>query len=193
LGRAFSEAADGSPLARAKAGSLPVMMEVVERSEAMLAVEFAKEHGLVGALVGLRRADGAVEAIAASGLGVVFEPAGVGASRTTLMSARLLHEAGVPIAFTADAESRGAAALRMAAAAYVRAGLGSEAALQAMTHGAAEIAGVSGSHGTIAAGKVAELVVWSGAPTDLTSRVLHVFAGGEHVYDAQAHGGQEAR
>ena len=66
----------------------------------------------------------------------------------------------------------------------MRAGLSPKAALRALTVGAAEIAGVQGSHGTVSAGKAADLVVWSGEPTDLTSRVLHVFAGGRHVYDA---------
>ena len=43
-----------------------------------------------------------------------------------------------------------------------------------MTRNAADIAGVGATHGTIAIGKSADLVVWSGAPTDLTSRVEHV-------------------
>lgn len=185
LEEAFGQAEAGSPLARAKAGEVPVLMEATDRAEVLHAIEFAGRHGLVGAVLGLRRADGLVDALQESGLGVVFEPVGAGASRVTFDAAVALHEAGVPFAFAADAAERGPAALRMTAAAFVRAGVPADAGLIALTSGAADLAGVGRTHGTIAPGKVADLVVWSGHPTDLTSRVRHVFAAGRHVHDAE--------
>jgi len=185
----FAAAAAGSPLAEAKAGKLPVMMRAVTRSEVSRAVSFAAAHGLSGALVGAPEADDHVDAIKGAGLGVVFEcdvtPA---TSRDVVKSSLALSKAGVPFAFTSDAARQGPVGMRMQAAACMRAGLGADAALRAMTADAARLAGVGATHGTIAAGKAADLVVWSGAPTDLTSRVHSVYAGGQLVHhDHGAH------
>ena len=79
----------------------------------------------------------------------------------------------------------------MQAAACMRAGLDAGAALRAMTGDAARIAGVGETHGTIAPGRAADLVVWSGPPTDLTSRVHSVYAGGNLVHSAHAHGAHQ--
>lgn len=183
LERLFAEAAADSPLGRAKAGQVPVLMEATSRSEALRAIEFAGKHGLSGAIVGLQRGEEIVDEIKEAGLAVVLESIGAGAAPSRLDAAQAFAEKGVPFAFTADSERRGPASLRMTAATYIRRGLAPAAALTAMTAGAAGIAGVD-DRGTLAAGKVADLVVWSGNPTDLTSRVQHVFAGGEHVHDA---------
>ena len=102
-------------------------------------------------------------------------------------SAKALRAAGVPFAFASDANSRGPSAMRMTAAACMRGGLDAQAALAAMTKTAADMLGVSKSHGTLEVGKVADFVVWSGAPTDLTSRATHVFAGGKLVHEAGSH------
>lgn len=185
---AFAGAADGSPLARAKAGQLPVMIEAVSRSEVARAAAFAKKHGLKGAIVGAPQADEVLDAIKGAGLGVVFEPVGPGGSRNVVESALALHEAGVPFAFTSDAQSAGPAGMRMTVAACARGGLDANAALRAMTGGAATLAGVGASHGTLAAGKAADIVVWSGAPTDLTSRVHAVYAGGDLVHESHGEG-----
>lgn len=181
LDEAFASAEGDSPLARAKRGELPVLLEAVSRVEVGNAIAFAKEHGLTGALVGAPRAGDQVDAIAESGLSVVFEPDGIGAQPHRTASALALEEAGVPFAFTSDAQSRGAAAMRMTVARFLRDGLKRESAMRALTETPAMIAGVDATHGTVAAGKAADLVVWSGDPLELTSRVLQVYAGGEAV------------
>lgn len=184
LEKAFGGAANGSALAKAKAGKMPVLMEAVSRAEVVNAAFFAKEMGLQGAILGAPRAHETVDAIKEAGLAVVFEPVGLGAQKRAVKSGKALADAGVPFAFTADAAGRGPSAMRMTAAAFQRAGVAPQTVLSAMTRNAAEIAGVGATHGTIAAGKSADLVVWSGMPTDLTSRVEHVFAAGRHVLDA---------
>jgi len=186
LEKAFAEAGDKSPLAMAKAGTMPVLIEAVNRAEVMNAAQFAKGHGLKGAILGATRSSDLVDVIKDAGLSVVFEPISAGSSRQVHESALSLEKAGIPFAFTADANRRGPSAMRMTAAAFMRAGLAPKTALTAMTKNAADIAGVGKTHGTIAKGKSADLVVWSGDPTDLTSRVLHVFAAGSHVHDASA-------
>ena len=51
-----------------------------------------------------------------------------------------------------------------------------------MTLTPAEILGVSGSIGTLQAGRDANLVVWSGDPCEFGTRAIHVFV---HGRDAQ--------
>lgn len=187
LEKHFADDAEGSPFARAKSGSLRVMMEAYSKSEVVRAVAFAKAHGLKGAIIGASKAGDQVEVLKASGLGIVFEPMAAGARADVVTSAIALSDAGVAFAFASDAGSRGASAMRMTAAACVRGGLDAKVALSAMTKSAADMLGVSKTHGTLEAGKVADFVVWSGAPTDLTSRANHVYAGGKLVHEAGSH------
>ena len=192
LAEQFAGAEAGSPLAAAKAGEVPVMMRAVTRTEVARALDFSVAHGLKGALLGAPEADDLVEEIKASGLGVVFESKAAPASdKDVVKSALALSKAGVPFAFTSDAGSQGPLGMRMQAAACMRAGLDAGAALRAMTGDAARIAGVGETHGTIAPGRAADLVVWSGPPTDLTSRVHSVYAGGNLVHSAHAHGAHQ--
>ncbi len=182
LEKHFADASEGSPFAEAKAGSLRVMMEAYTKSEVARAIHFATGHGLNGAIVGAPEAGEQVELLKSAKLGVVFEPLVAGAAGDVVDSSIALRKAGVPFAFASDASSRGAAAMRMTAAACMRGGLDAHAALAAMTKSAADMLGVSSTHGTLEAGKVADFVVWSGAPTELTSHASHVYAGGKLVH-----------
>ena len=95
-------------------------------------------------------------------------------------NAALLHAAGVPIALTSG-ETHNARKLRQAAGNAVRAGLPHEAAIQAITRGPAEAFGLDGRVGTLEAGKAANLVVWSGDPLEIGTRVLSVYVRGREV------------
>ncbi len=184
LEEAFEAAAADSALGMAKAGRMPVLMRARSRAEVVNAASFAKEKGLKGAIHGASRAGETVDVLKDTGLAVVFDNFRIGAQLRMARSGKALADAGVPFAFVTDATSSGPSAMRMTAAAFQRAGVAPQAVLSAMTRNAADIAGVGATHGTLAAGKSADLVVWSGMPTDLTSRVEHVFAAGRHVLDA---------
>lgn len=187
--KAAFEADAGGHFSRAKAGKLPVMIEAISRSEVARAAAFAKQHGLAGAIVGAPRADETLDAIKGAKLGVVFEPLSPGSDSHVVDSVIALDAAGVPFAFTSDGRPGN---MRMTAAACTRAGLDPGAALRALTGGAAALAGVGATHGTIAAGMAADIVVWSGSPTDLTSRVHAVYAGGDLVHSHEGAHGQGA-
>ena len=184
LEKHFADAGEGSPFAQAKAGSMRVMMEAFTKSEVARAAHFAKAHGLKGAIVGAPKAGEQIELLKGAKLSVVFEPFAAGGADDVVDSSIALREAGIPFAFASDASTRGAAAMRMTAAACMRGGLDAQAALAAMTKSAADMLGVASSHGTLEAGKVADFVVWSGAPTELTSHASHVYAGGKLVHQA---------
>ena len=87
-----------------------------------------------------------------------------------------MHAAGVTIALSTG-ESHNARKLRQAAGNAVRAGLPADAALDAVTDAPARIMGLV-AYGTPDAGRVANLVVWSGDPFELSTEVERVFVHG---------------
>lgn len=171
--------------AQALSGELPVLIDAYGKHEIARAVEFARERGLHGALYGASRGGELASTIAEAGLGVVFRPFDVGLESRSLRSVAELAKAGVPFAFSLDADDRDPVSLRLAAAACVRAGLEPQAAWRALTVDAARIAGVEDRVGRIAAGLDADLVVWSGDPLDLTSSVQSVYVGGRRVFGGE--------
>jgi hypothetical protein len=97
----------------------------------------------------------------------------------TLGNAARLHAAGVTLAFSMRSpEVHDAGRLRQVAANAVAHGLPWPAALAAITRTPAEIFGVADRHGSLARGRVADLVLWSGDPIEVTSHAELVIAGG---------------
>jgi imidazolonepropionase-like amidohydrolase len=70
----------------------------------------------------------------------------------------------------------------------VKHGLDPGEALRALTINPARIAGIAGRLGSIQPGKDADLVIWSGDPLDVRSRVERAFIDGAEVYTQQAGG-----
>lgn len=71
--------------------------------------------------------------------------------------------------------------LRFLAGNAIREGLDREAALRAVTVNAAAAAGVADRYGTLEAGKVANVVVWSGDPFEFSTRAEAIYVRGEPV------------
>lgn len=93
----------------------------------------------------------------------------------------LLAERGVPFAIQTGSHP-GALSLVREATFAVRHGLSPEQALEAITAVPARVLKVDDRIGTLEPGKDADLVLWSGAPFDPTSRVEAVYIGGERVH-----------
>ncbi len=64
----------------------------------------------------------------------------------------------------------------------IKEGLDRDTALRAITINPARVMGVDDRVGSIAVGKDADLVLWSGDPLDVLQRALRVFIGGTQVY-----------
>jgi imidazolonepropionase-like amidohydrolase len=99
-----------------------------------------------------------------------------------LDNAALLNKAGVKIAFSQyDRASHNARKVRQLAGNAVAHGLPFDAALAGLTANAADIFGLGGTRGHIARGQVADLVLWSGDPLEVTSVADQVWIAGAAV------------
>jgi hypothetical protein len=122
--------------------------------------------------------------LAAAGIPVVLDPYvdlpdTLDSVGSTLENAARLQRAGVKIAFSFDdPDPHSMFKLRQGAGIAVAHGLPYEAALAAMTHNPAEIFGVADRNGSIERGRIADLVLWSGDPLEVTSLADEVFIQG---------------
>jgi imidazolonepropionase-like amidohydrolase len=98
----------------------------------------------------------------------------------TLQNAARLQRAGVKIAFTFadDPSSYNIRKIRQTAGIAVVHGLPWDDALAALTSHPAEIFGVAQTNGSLAKGRPADLVLWSGDPLDVTTLADRVFIQG---------------
>ena len=97
--------------------------------------------------------------------------------RMSVMTPKLLHEKGIPFAFYSDGLSSPSKVLEGVREA-VEAGLTADAALEALTLGAARIFGVDNRLGSVEPGKIANLVVATEDPWAEDAEVRHVFVDG---------------
>jgi imidazolonepropionase-like amidohydrolase len=95
-------------------------------------------------------------------------------------NAALLARAGVKLALL-ETNTHNARNLRQQAGNAVSYGMRWDEALRAVTLSPAEIFGVAARYGSLDSGKVANVVVWSGDPFELSTRVEHVFIRGTEI------------
>jgi imidazolonepropionase-like amidohydrolase len=95
-------------------------------------------------------------------------------------NAALLAEAGVEVVLYEGGDG-GPRNLRFAAGHAVRNGLPWDAALEAITLAPARAFGAGTTMGSLAPGRTADIVIWSGDPFEFSTRPEHVFIGGEEI------------
>ena len=100
----------------------------------------------------------------------------------SLASPGKLAAAGITIAITTDHPVVPINFLAHQAALSVKHGLDRDTALRALTINPARIIGVDDRLGSLEPGKDADVVIWSGDPLDVLSRVTAAFIGGEEIY-----------
>ena len=155
-------------------------------------VAFAGQHGLRLVLASGRDAAQEAELLAEKGVPVILGAVQAlpvqedDAYDGPFTAPGDLERAGVPIAFgTFDSSS--ARVLPYEVATAVAFGLDSDAALRALTLGAAEILGLDDRLGSIDAGKWANLVVTDGDPLEVRTAVRNVIIRGHDVDLANRH------
>jgi imidazolonepropionase-like amidohydrolase len=125
--------------------------------------------------------------LAAKDVPVIIGPLFTSRSKVELRNRSLdnpgkLASAGVTIAITTDHPVVPINFLAHQAALSVKHGLDRDAALRALTINPARIVGVDDRLGSIEPGKDADLVIWSGDPLDVLSRVTRALIDGEEIY-----------
>lgn len=174
---------DPSPLAEFARGELPGFAAAPFEADVLSLAEWADREKLK--LVAFHNADAARIAEASEPLmAVVVGPLGPNTNPRFARSAGLLEKAGRKVAIAGTLPFAPADSLRIGAAVAARHGLSAEAARRAITSVPAELLGMHAAIGSIQPGKIADLVIFSGDPIDLRSRVLAVFVGGTCVYRA---------
>jgi imidazolonepropionase-like amidohydrolase len=125
--------------------------------------------------------------IAARGIPVIIGPLIISRTKVEVRNRSManpgkLAAAGVTIAITTDHPVVPINFLAHQAALSVKEGLDRETALRALTINPARIAGIDDRLGSIEVGKDADLVIWSGDPLDVLSRVQHALIEGVEIY-----------
>ena len=155
-----------------RASDLEALVRLAEELEVGLIVQGAAEGWLVADL--LRDAD----------VAVIVDPPTHGAGSFDQINGRpdnaaLLVEAGVDVVLSSF-QTHNARGLRVVAGNAVRGGMPYLDALAAVTSTPARVFGMD-DHGTLEAGKVANLVVWSGDSLEIGTRVQAVVIAGNVV------------
>jgi imidazolonepropionase-like amidohydrolase len=137
------------------------------------------DHGTEGYLI--------ADKIAAAGVPVVTGPLITARSKVelrnrTMANPGLLAAAGITVAIATDHPVVPVHLLIVQAALAVREGLDRETALRAVTINPARIMRVDDRIGSIARGKDGDVVLWSGDPFDVMSRVEAAYIAGQEVY-----------
>ena len=143
--------------------------------------ELVIDHGTEAHLV--------ADLLAARGVPVIIGPLFTSRSKVELRNRSLanpgkLAQAGVTIAITTDHPVVPINFLVHQASLSVKYGLDRVVAIEALTINPARIIGVADRLGSLEAGKDGDVVVWSGDPLDVLSRVERAFMDGREIYTA---------
>ena len=169
------------PVAR---GEVPVVVTADRAAEIEALLRVADELGLSLVIRGAAEGHLVADALAEAEVPVIVDPLVYGPGSFDQVHGRpdnaaLLHQAGVSVLLSAGS-SHNARVLRQSAGNAVRGGLPHAAALHAITAEPARVFGQK-DRGELAVGRIANVVVWSGDPLELTTQVEHVIIEGRSV------------
>jgi imidazolonepropionase-like amidohydrolase len=162
-----------------------VVFRVDRAADILEVVSFARRNGMKPVIAGGSEAWVVAKELAQAGVPVILDPLAdlpgdfdrLGAS---LDNAARLQRAGVHIAFS-NGDSHNARLIRQLAGNAVAHGLPWDAALAAITANPAEIMGLGATRGRIAVGQVADLVLWSADPLEVSTLADQVWIAGHAV------------
>ena len=166
------------------AGKVPLLVAVDRAADIQALLDLAREQRIKVIVRGGAEAWRVAPALAAAKVPVlVGAQENIPSSFDTLgarqENAALLRRAGVAVVVTAGAiETFNVRNVKQHAGNAVAYGLAWDEALRAVTLAPAEVFGVADTVGSLAVGKAANVVIWSGDPFEFTSRVEHVFIRG---------------
>jgi len=165
-----------------------VVFQVDRAADILGVLRFAQRNAIKPVISGGDEAWMVAKELAKANVPVIMDPLNdlpvdfdhLGAS---LENAARLQRAGVRIAFSSDTMQ--ARLIRQLAGNAVAHGLPWESALAAITANPADIFGLGASRGRIAVGQVADLVLWSGDPLEVSTLAEQVWIAG-HAIDMRS-------
>jgi imidazolonepropionase-like amidohydrolase len=171
-------------LVQALQGKLIVVALADRRSDIESALRLAREYHLRMVLAGAAEGWMIAPTIAAANVPVLVQNMRDvprwDALNARLDNATLLRQAGVNVVLAQNDDGRDRD-LRWSAGNAVRNGMTWEDALRGITLAPAQAFNVADRMGSLDAGKIADVVVWSGDPLDFASQAEHVLIGGKEV------------
>jgi imidazolonepropionase-like amidohydrolase len=167
------------------AGREALVVEAHRASDIQTVIRIAREYGLKLVIDGGTEAWMVADDLARAQVPVLVKvlnnlPGSYETLGATYENAARLRRAGVQVAITSG-ETFKAYNIRQEAGNAVAYGLPWDEAFRAVTLAPAQIWGVADRYGSLEAGKVANVVVWSGDPLELLTRVEHVIIRGHEV------------
>ncbi len=165
-------------------GSAPTLFVAPTSADVFVGSDFASQYGFKLAVVHTRDAHSVAPLLKDKLDYAIVGPLTLSSDNRSARAAGLFEKNGTQVAIAGGLPDSSADSVRVGAAVAVRHGLSPNAARRAMTRVPAEALGVADVTGQIKAGLLADLVVFSGDPLDLRSRVLAVYIGGRLVFKA---------
>jgi imidazolonepropionase-like amidohydrolase len=172
------------------AGTIPLVISADRASEILRAIALGREFRLRVVIAGGAEAWQVASQLAAAKVPVLTGaenniPESFSALGQRQENLALLRAAGVTVAIVGNGaggeENFNVRNLRYEAGNAVAYGMGWDDALRAITLAPAEILGVADNVGSIAVGKVANVVIWSGDPFEYATSPEHVFVAGRET------------
>lgn len=186
-GMALLTPAGRQTFARYLDGGGRVVVSVERASDIRQLLRWSQRHNLRIAILGGSEAWKVAPQLAAAKVPVFVDalanlPGDFDRIGSTLENAKRLRAAGVPVSFSqSDDPSHYARKLRQAAGNAVANGLPWEDGLAGLTRVPAETFGVADRIGTIAVGKRADLVLWTGDPLEVSTVAEQVWFDGHAI------------
>jgi imidazolonepropionase-like amidohydrolase len=164
---------------------LPLVLEVHRASDIVGAIRIARDYNLRLVIEGATEGWMVAQEIAQANVPVVVRvlenlPGNFERLGARYENAALLRQAGVQVVLTSG-DTHNARNLRQEAGNAVAYGLPHAEALRAVTLYPAQLWGIAQTHGTLEAGKVANVVVWGGDPLEILTPVSHVLIRGQQI------------
>lgn len=201
LGRARYDAAGMRELSATRAdldamqlvlrGTIPLVIGADRASEILNAIALAKEFGIRIVITGGAEAWSVAPQLAAAKVAVMTGaenniPSSFAELGQRQENLALLRAAGVTVAIVGNGaggeEGFNVRNLRYEAGNAVAYGMSWDDALRAITLAPAEILGIADRVGSLAVGKVANVVIWSGDPFEYATQPERVFVGGKDTH-----------
>jgi len=179
-------------------GKIPLVLDVHRASDILALLQFAKEQRVRVVISGGAEAWSVAPQLAAAKIPVIVtpsyqEPWGFEALHAREDCAAILEKAGVPVIISSGPTDNGTTRVRQEAGVAIAFGMSRAAAIRAITAEPARVFAIDATTGanaggatgggvgvgTLARGKSADFVVWSGDPLETTTVAEAVYIGGK--------------